>query len=213
MSTNRIVDFRAAPPEPPTPLARKLVRYILGFGVGVALGLAPYLGLFKLPLFTPLLALIPESIQNTVIPLSSALMGTAAVVTNFYGGEQINLVTLRKLFKRALLIAITAFIIMTVIHILVVVTVPVLGGKESVSFVVGFRRPIKAPCTADISDAECIKLLTFDLSEIEGFWGDFQVRLAKASLIFSYLLFTTSFGTIVGIMVLRDYIKDKRRKR
>ena len=200
-------------PAPPTPVARKLVRYILGFGVGVGIGLAPYLGLLNVPLFKPLLALIPESIQNTVIPLSSALMGTAAVVTEFYGGEYISRARLRRLFKRTLLIAIVAFIILIVIHTFVVVTIPILGGKESVSFVVGFTRPNKPPCSAEISDAACLKLLTLDTSEIESFWGDKQIRFAKGLLIITYLLFTGAFGAIIGLIVIRDKVKTKATSR
>jgi hypothetical protein len=195
-------------PQPPTPLAKKLVRYILGFGVGVSVGLAPYLGLLNIPFFKPLLSLIPESIQDTVIPLSAAMMGTVAVVTEFYGGEHVTRAKLRRLFKRTLLIVIVTLVILMGIHIFSVVTVPILGGKESVSFIVGFRRPVKAPCTAEISDAECIKYLTLDISEVESFWGDGQVRLAKGLLILSYLSLTSSFGAIIGLIVLRDKIKS-----
>ena len=209
MSKTSVSDSKSTTPAPPTPLARKLVRYILGFGVGVGIGLAPYLGLLDLPLFKPLLALIPESIQNTVIPLSSALMGTAAVVTEFYGGEYVSRARLRRLFKRTLFVAIGAFIILIVIHTFVVVTIPILGGKESVSFVVGFTRPNKPPCSAEISDAACLKLLTLDTSEIESFWGDKQIRLAKGLLIITYLLFTGSFGAIIGLIVIRDKVKTK----
>jgi hypothetical protein len=209
MPETSVIASQSTTPKPPTPLARKLVRYILGFGVGVGFGLAPYLGLLDLPLFKPLLALIPESIQNTVIPLSSALMGTAAVVTEFYGGEYVTRARLRRLFKRTLLIAIAAFIVLIVVHSFVVVTIPVLGGKESVSFVVGFARPDKPPCSAEISDAACVKLLTLDTSEIESFWGDKQIRLAKVLLIIIYLLFTGSFGAIIGLIVIRDKVKTK----
>lgn len=53
---------------PPPPLARQLVHYILGFGVSVAVGLAPYLGRVNVPLFDSLLKLIPTSIHDTVFP-------------------------------------------------------------------------------------------------------------------------------------------------
>src|SRR5688572_28330666 len=60
-------------PAPPG-LASKLLRYILGFGVSFGIGLAPYLGTFNIPGFTPVLSLIPKSIQNTAIPLAAILM-------------------------------------------------------------------------------------------------------------------------------------------
>lgn len=201
---------RLEPVRPATPLARKLVRYIVGFGVGVGVGMAPYLGLLNVPLFRPLLSLIPDSIQNTVIPLSAALMGTVAVVVQWYAGEQVSRRWLRKLFARTLITAVLTFILLTIIHGLVVVTLPI-GNDQSLSFVVGFRRPIKPPCTAEVSDERCVKLVTTDPAEIAGFWGDSQVRLARLSLIFSYLLFTGSFGTLVGLVILKEGVQRRVR--
>lgn len=102
---------QARPPRPPTPLSRQLVRYIVGFGVGV--------------------------------------------------------------------------------------------GRGEASFVVGFTKPNKELCM-EVSDAECIELLTFNPAAIESYWGDGRIRLARLSLIFSYLLFTGSFGALVGLVVLRE---------
>src|SRR2546423_14676681 len=97
--------------RPPTPLARKLVRYIVGFGVGTSIGLAPYLGFVNVRLFRPLLSLIPDTIQDTVIPLSAALMGTVAVVIQWYSGEQVSRLWLHKQFARTLITAILTFIL------------------------------------------------------------------------------------------------------
>jgi hypothetical protein len=198
--------LRRNTPRPPTPLARKLVRYILGFSIGIGVGLAPYLGLLNIPLFTPLLALIPDSIQNTIVPLSAALMGIVAVVVQWYGGEYLTRKWLRKSFARTLLIVMIGFISLLIIHTSVVVTVPILGGEDSVAFVVGFSRPIKPPCTAEVSDAECIKRITFDTSVIESFWGDRRIRIAKLSLMLAYLLFTGAFGALIGLIVLRESV-------
>jgi len=197
-----------ATPRPPTPLARQLVRYILGFGVGVGVGLAPYLGLLRVPLFTPLLALIPDSIQNTVIPLSAALMGLVAIVIQWYGGEALKAGRLRKLFGKTLLVSGGAFVLLLIIHTQVVVAVPILGGSDSVPFVVGFTRPNKSPCTEEVSDAECIKRLTLSTSAIESFWGDRQVRLARLILMSAYLLLTSSFGALIGLIILRDRLNE-----
>jgi len=192
-----------SPIRPPTPLGRKLVRYVLGFGVGIAVGLAPYLGLLDVPLFKPLLSLIPDSVRDQVIPLSAALMGAVAVVVQWYAGERLARRWLRRLFARTLGAAVLSFILLTIIHSLVVVTLPI-GRHESASYVVGFTRPVKPLCTAEISNAECIKLVTTDPAEIASFWGDRQVQLARLSLIFSYLLFTGSFGTLIGLIILRE---------
>jgi hypothetical protein len=194
----------------PTPLARRLVRYILGFGVSVAVGLAPYLGKLEVPLFTPLLKLIPESVQDTVIPLSAALMGVVAVVTEFYAGERMTRKSIRKGFRRTLVFTGFAFVLLLSVRTLTVVNVPILGGKESVSFLVGFVRPHTPPCPEETSDADCIKKLTFNESAIESFWGDKQVRMAKLSLISAYLSLTASLPILVALLVLRAERTKKR---
>lgn len=201
-------DEPPAPIRPATPLGRKLVRYILGFGVGIGVGLAPYLGLLEVRFFKPLLSLIPSSIQDTVIPLSAALMGTLAVVIQWYGGESISRKWLRKMFARTLAIAVLTFILLTVLHELVVVELS-MGNGKTVSLVVGFRRPHDPPCPKEVSDRECLKLVTLDPAEIEAFWGEGQVRLARLSLIFSYLLFTGSFGMLIGLIILKEGLQNR----
>ncbi len=99
-----------------------------------------------------------------------------------------------------------------VVHTFVVVQIPILGGEDTITFLVGFSRPYEDPCTVEVSDSECIKLLTFDLSGIESFWSDRRIRVAKLSLLFSYLAFTGSFGALVGVLFLRER-KGKLRKR
>lgn len=207
MSRSRNVKSARAPKaiQPPTPLSRKLVRYVVGFGVGIGVGLAPYLGLIDVPPFKSLLTMIPGSIQDAAIPLSAALMGAVAVVVQWYGGERVSRAWLRTMFARTLVAAALSFILLTVVYNRVVVTIPM--GDGAVSFVVGFVRPDKPPCPKEVSDAQCIKMVTLDPAEIAAFWGDRQIRLAKLSLTFSYLLFTGSFGALVGLVVLREALK------
>jgi len=86
----------------------------------------------------------------------------------------------------------------------VVARVPFGTHGEAVSFLVGFSRPVRPPCTADISDSECIKHLSFNTSRIESFWGDRPIRLARLSLILSYLSFMSGFGLLVGVLMLQQ---------
>jgi hypothetical protein len=194
----------------PTALSKRLVRYVLGFGVGISIGLAPYLGLLRVPLFAPLLNLIPDSIQNTIIPLSAAFMGTLAVAIQWYANENIVRSSFRRLFRITMWVVVASFILLLVLHTFVVVSVPILGGQDSITFVVGFNRPQKPPCTSEVSDSECIKRITLDPSAVASFWGDRQVRLASISLMFSYLAFTGSFGALIGLMLLRDASIQKK---
>lgn len=184
--------------KPPTKIGRQFVRYVVGFGVGVAIGLAPYLGKLDIPLFTPLLNLIPITIQDTVLPLSAALMGIVAVVVEWYGREKITKSWLNKAFIRSLILTLVAFVILICVHTMFVVNVSLDGGTDSVSILVGYERPIKEPCTEDVSDSECIKLITLNPSEISALWGDKAIKVAKLALILSYLTFTGLFGSSVS---------------
>ena len=192
------------PHAAPTRLARKLVKSILGFGISVAVGLAPYLGKYDIPFFSPLLDLIPESLHATIFPLSSAFMGVLAVAVQWYAGERVTLAWLGRLFRWTLLFSLITFIVLGVIHILVVVKVPIPAINDSATFLVGFKRPVRPPCTAEVSDAECIQKITLDEAAIASFWGDRQIRLAALSLILAYLLFMGTFGIMIGLLLLRD---------
>jgi hypothetical protein len=194
-------------PEPPTSLARDYVRYVLGFSVSVAVGLAPYLGKLKIPFFDSLLELIPTTIQDTVLPLSAALMGLVAVVIQWYGSDEVNILWLKKWFARTLVLAGVSFLLLFVIHTLVVVRVQILGGEESERFLVGLVRPVRPPCPEEISDPECIKKLTLDPAIVESFWGSKQLRIATLALLFPYLGFTSAFGLLIGLILLRERLK------
>lgn len=199
-----------APIRPATALGRKLVRYIVGFGVGVGVGLAPYLGLLEVPLFKSLLSLFPKAMRNEIVPLSAALMGTLAVVVQWYGSERVSRKWMRKMFGRSLLTVVLTFILFTVIHELVVRDLSMGNGNTS-SFVVGFRRPYKPPCPEGVSDSECILLVSTNPAAIESFWGEREVRSARLCLKFTYLLFTGSFGALVGLIILKESLQDRAR--
>jgi len=195
--------------SPATPLGRKLVRYIVGFGVGVGVGLAPYLGMIDVPGFRSLRTLLPTTMEDTAIPLAAALMGTLAAAVQWYAGERVTRKRLRRLFAVTLVTALAAFIILTVVRDMVVRDLSLANGRK-VSRVVGFVRPHRPPCTEEVSDRDCLMLVTLDPAKIDAFWGEGQVRLARLSLLFSYLLFTSSFGTLVGLIILREGMGKKK---
>ena len=202
-----------APLPPPPRYAGKLARYILGFGVSFVIGLAPYLGTVGVPGFKPLLSLIPNSIQGVAIPVAAAVMGAVAVLIQWWGSDQPPIAWRKKWFKRTLFLFLIGTVVFTMLRIFVVVRVQFLGGKDAETFVVGFVRPKKAPCTEEVSDAECIKYLTFDPSRIASFWGDRQVQLAELSLILTYVALTSSFGLIVGLLLLGQQASKTTQKR
>ena len=78
---------------PPTPLAQRYVRYVVGFGVAVGVGLAPFLG--KVPGLDVLARLFPPDLKSTLIPFSAFLMGLIAVAIQYYSAESISRPVLR----------------------------------------------------------------------------------------------------------------------
>ena len=184
-------------------MGKRFVRYVVGFGVGTGLGLAPYLGLLDVPLFRPLLSLVPSAIRDTVIPLSSALMGALAVAIQWYSGETVSRKRLGGMFNATLLLAAVTFVLLTVVHTLTTVSMEV-GKKDPELVIVGFTRPVREPCPDGVSDELCVKRLTMDPAAITSFWGDGRIRVARLSLTFSYLTFTGAFGLLVGLVVLRE---------
>ena len=193
--------------SPPTPLSVRLVRYIVGFGVGVGIGLAPYLGKLQVPGFDALLSLIPDSVQGTALPLSALLMGAVAVWVQWTAGDQPSRAWLRRAFRRGLLVGFISLVAFIVVQTLVVVELRIPAENRSVSFLVGFTRSNRPPCTSEKSDAECIKLITVDEARIAAQWGDTQIRLARLALVTSYLATTATFGLLVGIFLTRESIE------
>lgn len=192
------------PPTPPTPLSRRWVRYVVGYGVGVGVGLAPYLGKVRVPGFVALLTLIPDSHHAVALPISAFLMGAVAVWIQWHAGERPSKARLRRQFRTwfaATMVGIGAFF---AVQQFVVVPVEVPADGTTTSFLVGFNRPVRPPCTAEVSDARCIQFLTLNPAQVSGFWGDRQVRLAGLLLIATYLLATGSLGAIIGLVILRE---------
>lgn len=194
------------------PLASRLIRYILGFTVSVGIGLAPYLGRLDVPFFTPLLALIPKTIQNIAIPLSSALMGIVAVVIQWYGFNRVTQNWSHKIFKRTLIITLTTLLFLIIIHPFIVVTLQVGPEGKDVSYIVGFTRPDKSPCNGGISAAKCVENLTLSPPLIESHWGDQQIAIATLSLLLPYLGFMSSFGMLIGCLLLEESRISKKEK-
>jgi len=190
-------------PKPPA-LTQRWVRLLLGCGVSVGIGLAPLLGKLNIPLFTPLLKLIPETIQPVAIALSTAAMSVLSISIQFYGEDRLSKNWLRKAFARTLIFTTISFLALFIFYIFLVVRVDIPAMNDYATFVVGFSRSVKPPCDAGVSDAKCIELIGLDPVAITSFWGDRSIHVAQLCLILPYLAFMSCFGILSGLVVLRQ---------
>jgi hypothetical protein len=186
---------------PPTEVGKLWLKYAVGFSVGVGAGLAVYLGKVNVPLFAPLLQMIPDRLQPVLIPLSSALMGTIAVITQFYSQNRITQKRLNPLFARCAIGFVVALLAFMTVQSMVAIRIDTVAN-DSETFLVGFSRPLTRPCPAGVSDEECIKRLTFNNGNIASFWRKGSIVTAQLALQLTYLATTGIFGALIGLVVL-----------
>lgn len=186
----------------PRGLAGTWMRTLVTLTVGVGVGLAPYLGTLDVPLFKPLLDMIPDSLQDSTIPVSAALMGLVAVAVEWYGRERPSAALMRWSFPAVFAAALLALLAFMWVHTATVVTAHAAGGSAK-SFVVGAARSPTCGCPPTVGDEQCINGLSWNEALIAECWGDAQVRRAGLTLRLTYLLTTGLFGALVGLVALR----------
>jgi hypothetical protein len=191
--------------EPVIPkIARRWVGLMLGFGVSIGVGLAPLLGRLDVPLFSSLLTLIPASLQNRLIALSTAVMSIVAVAIQFYAtSEPGTAARLSRMFKRTLIYSVLSFLLFLVVNTFLIERVQVPDGNY-VSFVIGFSRHNVPPCTDQMTNAQCIAATTMSETEMKQQWGDQQIKLSELLVQLSYLLFYSYLGALVGLLLIKQ---------
>lgn len=191
-------------PAPPTPLARRFVKLVLGFGVGIAVGLAPFLGKLQIPGFDALLTLYPNDLRPSLIPLAAFLMGFIAVGVQFLHGERLRRAYLRVAFLVAFAVVFVGFVWLLAIYDERVLRITVPATGESYTFVIApERRRAACPCDADWSDKECISEKT-DPARVEKCWDGRALRRSRKVLRGGYLLLTGGFGAVIGLLLLQE---------
>lgn len=213
------VKDREKNPTAPTPLARRLVRYVVGFGIGVGLGMAPFLG--RIPGMEALLQLFPVNMHRTLIPLSIFLMGIIAVAVQFYSGETMSRLALRRRFSLALYSLLTGLVLFMVLHATFVERVEFKDeGKKlaSTPVIIGLSRVQGCECPPKDSDVACLAKLTLEPAAVESCWGSRPIRLIRLALSMAYLMLTGGFAALVGLLLLQEEsrrqeaAKTKRRR-
>lgn len=203
-----VEDDVVSEPQPPTPVARRFVRYLVGFGVAVGVGCAPFLGTLDVPGFTALPELFPDSLQDRFVTLSPFLMGLVALAVEFYAGERLTYSGLRRWFRNTLWVVGAAFLALVVIYTFVVVEVPYSQGEKTARVVIGFERLAGCDCPPVMSNAQCLKQ-NLDPARVERCWDARVVRSFELLLTLAYLTLIGGFATLIGLLTLRDV---KRRE-
>ncbi|HKV11778.1 MAG TPA: hypothetical protein VJ725_26765 [Thermoanaerobaculia bacterium] len=178
---------------------------VLGFGVGIGVGLAPFLGKLPVPGFDALLTVFPESLRPSLIPLSAFLMGLVATGVQFLYGERPRRTYLQAGFIVAFTAVLVGFFWLLMGYDELVVRIDIPAERTARTFVIApERRPQPTcPCPEAWSDEECIRE-TLDPGRIERCWGSPALRRSRKVLRTSYLLLTGGFGATIGLLLLQE---------
>ena len=198
---------------PSQPMSRRFVRYVLSFGVSVGVGMAPFLGKVKIPGFDALLGLFPVQLQGILIPLSAFLMGLVALALQFQHTDKIAVVRLRRYFRTGLIAMVLGLFLFLILYSLFVIRVPVKGGESYAAVVVNPSRLASCGCKS-ADDYACAQELSFNPVALATCWGGEAQRIRELSLMIPYLLLTSGFGALIGLLILKESAaaSAKRRK-
>lgn len=191
-------------PKAPTRLAGKFVRYVLGFGVWVAIGLSPFLGRVNLPLFDSLLTLYPQSL-HWVIPISGLLMGLLGMMVEFAADRRTEAPSLHRWFRWSLASSLGCLVLLVVLYPWWVTGVSYGQGQKAYFVTAGSLPASMAPdceCSPGMLPEACIQEISFNPVNINTCFGPRRVLLRGQVLVFIYLLLTGSFAACGGILVL-----------
>ena len=195
----------------PSGLAKRYVRYVVGFGIAVGVGLAPFLG--KVAGLDTLISLFPENLRGSLIPFSAFLMGLVAVAIQFYSGETSSRSLLRKRFRASLIALLVGLAALVTLYSFLIVPYPILYGEKTTPIVISFSRTKACNCPAEDSDLRCIQKITPNEAKIEECWGSGPIRRSRLLLSLSYLLVTGGFGGLIGLLLLQEEARKKQKRR
>lgn len=192
----------------------RFVKLILGFGVWVAIGLAPFLGRLNVPVFTAVIALYPTSVQKLLIPVSAFFMGMIAVVVEFASGEDIPRKVLAGKLRWSVwlfgvsLIALVGTYIFTVQYAakavlrdgsVATVDIAVITGTDSVP---AQRLGSGCGCPEGQPASACLSEISLAPDNVRSCFGSTRITVATFALSLLYLTVTCSFAAAVGLLLL-----------
>ncbi len=191
---------------PPPLLGRRFVRYVIGYGVWIAVGLGPFLGKIQVPGFSPLLELFPVTMQQELIPICFFLFSTVAVAVQFQSAGVTSRATLKRRFRFALTTVLVLLLALFVLYKLFVIDV---GVDRRVLVVRGLTRSGHCQCDPSWDDARCVRWLGINDNSIRMCWD--HLTPIELGLEVPYTILMGGFGWLVGLLLLRER-KPRPRK-
>lgn len=184
----------------------KFVKYGVGC-VWLVIGLAPFLGTRKVPLFSAIIDLYPASMRWPLILVSGLVMGMIGVVVEI-GSAGKNRQALTTAFRRAAITFVIALVTLIVVYRFTVVIIPVTQpdlSTERFAFVTGtLSVPAdKAPtceCPPGTPARNCVRGGTSEVA-IEACFGPTRIAIASIILALLYLIVTGVFAASVGLLL------------
>ena len=198
---------------PPTSLGKRLVRYTVGFTVGTAVGLAPFLGRVKVPLFSAMLELYPVQMQQNLIILSGFLLGIVAVAVQYYAFKASPTELLDRYFGLLLKLMLAVLLLLVVLYQTSVVSVPIEKQVSAIpphveahryTLLVGWFRANSGACRCppEMTALDCVEQNSLDPRRVASCWK--YLPLFEVVLTLQYLVLLGGFGTLVGLLLLRE---------
>lgn len=193
---------------------RTYLRYFFEFTVGVGVGLAPFLGLKKVPGFVAVIEIYPIDLREWLVPLSAIMMGMIAVIVQWFSSNKPAKKSLTRLFVGS----VAAFFLSLTLLALVVYPF-VVTRIEKFAVVTGSldvpRQPPGSRCTCTEGQPadQCLADITLNPINVRSCFGTKPVAIATLELAALYLMLTGSFAAAVALVVLSDLRKPKQSRR
>jgi hypothetical protein len=210
-------DARPLIGEPP-PVASQFVKWGVALSVTVGVGFSPFLGNYKVPFFSSLLDMYPESMRGWLIPLSSLLMGILAVCVEFAAASKdVPQKRLETWFWRTVGAFFIFFVLLIGVYLFTVARIDKAINHDEVhtlSFVTGTltvpHHPpwSKCGCQEGMDADTCLEGASVRPSHIKACFGAARVASATFVLALLYFLLTGTFAASVALLILRKRAKD-----
>lgn len=213
MVTNASSDL---PPLPP--IGRKFVVYLVAFTVTLGVGIGPLLGVIRIPGFIAIGELFPLNLQRAVAAFAAFLLALPAVGVQFFGGDRFPAGRLKAAFT-IVFVALFAGIFAGILALYLAYTSWVVqvevGGNLSAAYIVGPRMLPDCLCVArKLQITSCIgPVLDTNPAHVENCYPREDIVARKNGLSLLYFVAMFSFGVLIGLVVLRERMPQRKRRR